>query len=103
MSTSDYDREVEEALARLDPIVVNTDSYEEYITERLKDDNEIIVYLQAVVNGYEMDRDLNELLFCLKAVLIAKGHEGKPITLEYENDSPFVPTQTLLSEIQRMP
>ena len=67
----------------MDPLVKNTISYEEWITERLKDnDDELIIYLEATLEVFREDRDIGSLLFALKAVLIAKGYEGKPITLD---------------------
>ena len=46
----------------------NSISYEEWITERLQDSNELELYLNAVLEVFQEDRNVDTLKFALNCV-----------------------------------
>ena len=54
--------------------VPNSISYEEWITERLQDPNELELYLNAVLEVFQEDRNIDTLKFALNCVCRAQQH-----------------------------
>ena len=52
----------------------NSISYEEWITERLQDPNELELYLNAVLEVFQEDRNVDTLKFALNCVRRAQQH-----------------------------
>ena len=59
-----------------DPILKNTQSYEEWLVEQLKDPKEAHFYLEAALEAYEEDGDTTALLLALRSVAYARGGIG---------------------------